>query len=134
MNWFTMYLFLELDTIYQGGMLLIVVILLIGVYRSFRKVLEVSEGKDTKLFNKRYRKFELFVFSVIFVAQLAVLLPNKEQLFLIYAIPKLSHNEQLGKMNETAWKYLNNWLNGRIREMKLVTNLSGNCCCDICSD
>ena len=60
-----------------------------------------------------------FTFAIIIIFNL---IPDKDQLLLIWSIPKLTHNETAINLSQKSWNYLDDYLNRKIEELRMKSN------------
>jgi len=64
-----------------------------------------------------FKKLKRAVYLTLATTVIINLIPNRNQLLLIWGLPKLTNNETV-VLSQKSWKYLDAYLDSRIKELK----------------
>ena len=95
---------------------------LVVIYAIFRAIVFLAVLEDSNESNTNskldYKKFARSIWIMAIVLSLLQLVPNRNQLLLIWGIPKLTHNETVINLSEKSWRYLDNYLDREIKKLR----------------
>jgi len=121
MSSWLIYFWFVYDRLYYF-MLLIILITIVSyvVFRivKFTTALANSDKTDVNTIRISYKKFARSIWIMAIVLSSLQLVPNRNQLLLIWGIPKLTHNETVINLSEKSWRYLDNYLDREIKKLR----------------
>ena len=62
------------------------------------------------------------IYFTLLIAVIINLIPSRNQLLFIWGLPKLTNNQNVTDLSQRSWKYLDEYLNREIKELKMKLN------------
>ena len=92
------------------------------VFRSMKFLIAFGDSVNhSKCIDRAKTELERLKRTVYFTLAITViinLVPSRNQLLLIWGIPKFTNNQTVIDLSQRSWKYLDTYLDSRIKELK----------------
>jgi len=98
-------------------------------YLVFRSVKFLIAFEDS-IHNSKYideaktelNRLKRTIYFTLLITVIINLVPSRNQLLLIWGIPKFTDNQNVTDLSQRSWKYLDEYLNREIKELKMKLN------------
>lgn len=121
-SWFLYLIFLYGRLYYALWFIIPLGIVVYLVFRTVKFLISFGDSinnseyiDEAKAELKRLKRTVYFTLIVIVIINL---IPNRNQLLLIWGLPKLTNNQTIIDLSQKGWKYLDTYLDSEIKELK----------------
>jgi len=121
-SWILYSIFLYERLYYALWFIVFVTTIVYLIFRTMKFLIAFGDSLNNSEYNAEakteLKKLKRTVYFTLAIAVIINLVPTRNQLLLIWGIPKFTNNQTVIDLSQRSWKYLDTYLDSRIKELK----------------